>query len=119
VSCDGVSAPLKNAITFNAADGAVAAANDVPPSVTNSAIIRMEQTFFHEVIKHLLVTIGKKCCMEPAWLAGWSLRHPCQVRQMLRNQFVNGRARIVDMSQIVAARQRASRSARQSLESAG
>ncbi|MGH8661198.1 MAG: hypothetical protein ACREUB_05475 [Burkholderiales bacterium] len=56
VSCDwdGVSAALNNAFADNAADGAGAAASDVLPSVTNSAIIRMERTFFHEVIKHLL-----------------------------------------------------------------
>jgi hypothetical protein len=56
VSCDwdGVSAALKIAPAGNAADGAVAAANDVPPSVANSAIARMKRTCFQDFIEHLL-----------------------------------------------------------------
>jgi hypothetical protein len=61
VSCDwdGVTAALKNAPAGTAADGAVAAANDVPPSVANSAIERMQRTCFHDFIEHLLYDFKK------------------------------------------------------------
>jgi hypothetical protein len=58
---DGVS-PAKSA------DGAVAAANDVPASMANSAIIRTERSFFHEFIKFLLHD-KKIYCIEPIRLA--------------------------------------------------
>jgi hypothetical protein len=56
VSCvwDGVSAALKIALADNAAGGAVAAANDVPLTMANSAIASVERTLFHEFIEHLL-----------------------------------------------------------------
>jgi hypothetical protein len=65
-SCDwdGATGSLKVVFTGDAASGTVAVAIAVPPNVTHSAIIRVVQTFFHEVISCLLNDWGRCCASQ-------------------------------------------------------